>query len=196
MQEFSISRTVAREAVQVLSIRGLVDARPRFRPVVRAPGINTALDAVGSIVTHMLRRGDGVRNLFDMRTLVEAGLVREAAKFATKDDLTDLRRALDANGVAVNDNEKFFETDVAFHAVLYQVPENPALPAIHQAYTAWLSPHWSHMPVSKEQNMQNHADHLAIFDAILMRDADAAEDAMRRHLGGAWQQVSATFDVE
>ena len=33
MEEFDISRTVVREAIATLSNRGLVESRPRFRPV-------------------------------------------------------------------------------------------------------------------------------------------------------------------
>ena len=193
MQEFGTSRTVVREAVQKLSNRGLVEARPRFRPRVRAPGYNTAIDAVGSIVTHLLAKEGGVRNLFDTRTMVEAALVREAAKSATKEHLAGLRAALQANLEAINTSAEFYQTDVAFHELLYQIPANPVLPAIHQAYTAWLSPQWAQMPRLPDRNRRNYEDHKAIFEAILMRDPDAAESALRAHLGHAWQQVHETF---
>ena len=40
--EFGVSRTVAREAVTMLASKGLIDARPRHRPVVRKPDYDTA----------------------------------------------------------------------------------------------------------------------------------------------------------
>lgn len=193
MQEFAISRTVAREAIQALSNRGLVEARPRFRPRVRAPGVGSALDAMGSIVTHLLAQPGGVSNLFDTRTMVEAALVREAAKHASKDDVAALRRALQANKAAIAVSTEFHETDVAFHGALYHTARNPVMPALHQAYTLWLSPHWAQMADLQDRNRRNYEDHKAIFEAILMRDPDAAEDALRTHLRNAWEQVSPTF---
>ena len=42
---YGVSRTVVREAVAVLASRGLLDSRPRHRPVVRRPGAEAALAA-------------------------------------------------------------------------------------------------------------------------------------------------------
>ena len=37
VETYGVSRTVVREAVLALANKGLVEARPRFRPVVRKP---------------------------------------------------------------------------------------------------------------------------------------------------------------
>lgn len=193
MASFSISRTVAREAISILSSQGLIAAKPRHRPVVRKPGVEAALDASSAIVNALLEQPNGVRNLFDMRILVEASLVRTAALQATKDDLRDLKEALVANGAAVHDSEQFYKTDIQFHGMLYRIGNNPILPAIHQAYCTWIAPHWSQMRRREAQNRLNFESHTAIFDAILLRDPDAAEAALRKHLDDAWAQVRETF---
>lgn len=193
MTEFNISRTVAREAIRLLSSRGLVVAEPRHRPVVRKPGFDAAVVAVGGIVTHLLNQQEGVKNLFDIRVLVELSLVRQGAGEATKNDIAALNNALAANEQAIDDSETFYQTDTAFHAVLYQIPNNPVLPTIHRAFTTWLAPHWSKMPRMPERNKANFIAHKTIYDAILMRDPDAAEAAMRVHLENAWSQVHQTF---
>lgn len=193
MDAFGISRTVVREAVRTLSSRGLIEALPRHRPVVRKPGYDAAFDAVGSIVTHLLGEPGGVKNLFDTRIMVEAALVRQAAKEAGREDIATLKSALQANEAAIADSELFYRTDNAFHGVLYQIPQNPVLPAIHRAYTTWLAPQWSRMPRLPDRNRANYEAHSAIFDAILMRDPDAAEECLRVHLIRAWAQVRETF---
>lgn len=193
MEEYGISRTVVREAVRTLSSRGLIEALPRHRPVVRKPGFDAAIDAVGSIVSHLLGEPGGVKNLFDTRIMVEAALVRQAAKEASKDDIAALTAALEANSASILDSEEFYRTDNAFHGVLYQIPQNPVLPAIHRAYTTWLAPQWSQMPRLPERNRANLDAHKAIYDAILMRDPDAAEARLRDHLATAWAQVRETF---
>lgn len=193
MEEFGSSRTVIREAVRLLSSRGLVDARPRHRPIVRKPGFDTAVEVVGGIVTHLLGQPGGVKNLFDTRIMIEAALVRLASKDATKEDIAALKAALDVNAESIEDTELFYQTDMAFHEVLYRIPRNPVLPAIYQAYTTWLAPHWSRMPRQPERNRVNYHAHRVIFEAILMRDPDAAEAALRAHLADAWNQVHETF---
>ncbi|MFY0597842.1 MAG: FCD domain-containing protein [Cognatishimia sp.] len=193
MEEFGISRTVVREAVVALSNKGLIEARPRHRPVVRKPGFDAAFDALESIVTHLLHEPGGVRNLFDTRIIIEAALVREAAKNATKEDIVALKEALAANEAAIHDSDAFYETDIGFHKVLYSIPRNPVLPAINKAYTNWLGPQWSQMPRLPDRNRANYESHREIYDAILMRDPDAAEAALRTHLKNAWEQVRKTF---
>lgn len=194
IEAYGVSRTVIREAVARLASRGLLDSRPRFRPVVRRPGPEAALAAAGGVAAHLLHEPGGVRNLYDTRILVEAALVREAALHARKDDLAALARALDANEAAIPEAERFYATDVAFHAVLYELPRNPILPAVHKAFTAWLSGHWGRMPRSPERNRVNWLRHRDIHAAIRDRDPDAAEAALRAHLASAWEYVRGTFE--
>lgn len=193
MARFDVSRTVIREAIRSLSSQGLVESRPRYRPVVKKLGVDSAMEAMESVVLQLLSQPGGVRNLFETRVLIEAGLVREAAASASKDDINALKTALDFNRTAINDSEEFYKTDVGFHLVLYQISRNPVLPAIHKAYTSWLAPHWSRMPPLQDRNQRNFEAHLAIFEAILMRDPDAAEAELRSHLKDAWEQVRLTF---
>lgn len=193
MEQFGLSRAVVREAVATLSNKGLIETRPRHRPVVRKPGYDTAFGALESIVTCLLQEQGGVKNLFDTRIMIEAMLVREAAKTAGKSDIAALKAALEANRETIEDSEAFYRTDTEFHRVLYHIPGNPTLPALHRAYTSWLAPHWSKMPRLPDRNELNYQSHLAIFEAILMRDPDAAEAALRAHLSDAWLQVKETF---
>lgn len=196
MDEFSASRTVIREAITALSNRGLLDCKPRFRPTIRKPGLETALDITTPIVQQMLGNRGGVENLYRMRVFIETGLVRHAATSADKNGISKLREALKANGEAVNNSDSFYHTDIAFHAVLYELSDNPILPAVHAGFTSWLAPHWDKMPRLPERNLQNFHAHERIFNCILDRDPDAAEAALTQHLDRAWELVRDTFEAE
>jgi GntR family transcriptional regulator, sialic acid-inducible nan operon repressor len=193
MVEYGISRTVVREAIARLASRGLIEARHRYRPVVRRPGYDAALSAVGGVAAHLLGNNAGVKNLYDTRVFLEAALVRNAALHARKDDIGALRAALLANELAIPDSQRFYATDVAFHAVLYEIPRNPVFPSVHKAFTAWLAPHWERMLRSPERNRVNYLSHREICEAIVERDPDAAERALQTHLGAAWEYVRGTF---
>ncbi len=193
-EQFNTSRTVIREAIAALSSRGLIENRPRFRPVVKKPDYAAALHAASGVVGHLLSQPSGVRNLYESRVFFERALVREAASAARKDDIGALRAALAANERAIGDSETFYRTDVAFHGVLYGIPRNPIFPAIHEGYTTWLSPHWEKMLRSPERNLVNFKSHERIFVAIEERDPDAAEEALVSHLKAAWEYVRVTFD--
>ncbi len=196
MERFAASRTVVREAVATLASRGLIDAKPRFRPIIRKPGYDTALNSIGNIVELLLKETGGVAALFESRVFVERGLVRDAATSAGREDIARLKEALAANRDAIGDSQRFFSTDVAFHGVLYEIPRNPIFPTVHSAYASWLSPHWSRMLRSPERNQVNYLSHEAIYTAILERDPDAAEAALVTHLRTAWEHVRETFGLE
>ena len=193
MAEFSASRGAVREAIQLLAAQGLLRTQPRHRPVVRAPGYDSAVSALQSIVSHLLAAPNGVKHLFETRTFVEIGLARYAAVHAQKDDIYHLKEALEANRATIEDNARFFETDKRFHEGLFRIPGNPAFLSVHHAYTTWLEPQWTRMPRNPERNALNYAAHKDIFDAILSRDADLSEAAMQAHLNSAWDQVRNTF---
>ena len=194
VQKHQVSRTVVREAVRILASKGLIVARPGFRPLVAKPGYDAAIDAVGSIVTQLLGQQGGVRNLFELRIRMEVSLVRDAAASATSHDIARLESALQKNKDAIDDSEKFYHTDQVFHGILHDIPGNPVLTAIHRAYTEWLSAHWKKMPRLPDRNRANYEAHKSIFDAILRRNPDQAEAEMRKHLDMAWDQVCATFE--
>lgn len=196
MQRYGVSRAAVREAILALANRGLVETRLGHRPIVRKPDYKIAIDKVSSLVGHLVVEREGVWNLFETRIFVEAALARWAAKHARRDDIDELRAALDANREAVGSPVAFDKTDAAFHAVLYRIPGNPIYPAIHKAYVEWLTQHWRSMKRGADIDQMNYAGHKAIFDAIVMRDPDNAEEAMRRHLVAAWEFVRSTFPIE
>ncbi|WP_316776404.1 FCD domain-containing protein [Sedimentitalea todarodis] len=191
--EFSVSRTVAREAVKILVGRGLLEDRPRHRPIVRKPGYGTVTNVLGGLVQHLIGQPGGVGQIFEVRIFVEAGLVRLAATDATKDDIRHLREALNRNWDCIEDSEAFYESDKDFHAVFYTIPGNPVFPAIHHSFCDWLDGHWRMMPRLPERNRRNFEAHESILNAILERDPDQAERLLRSHLNDAWLQVKDTF---
>ncbi|MEM6381960.1 MAG: FCD domain-containing protein [Pseudomonadota bacterium] len=141
----------------------------------------------------LVNQPGGVWSLFELRIRMEVSLARDAARFASSQDIHRLEEALANNKAAIQNSTQFYDTDVTFHGILYEIPRNPALPYIHSAYTQWLSKHWLKMPRMPSRNETNYLAHKAIFDSILRRDPDKSEAAIRDHLDFAWKQVSSTF---
>lgn len=189
METFGVSRTVVREAIARLASQGLLQSRPRYRPVIRRPGFEAALAAADGVIGRLLQDAGGIKNLFDSRIFFEMALVRHAALHARRDDIERLTAAIAANEDAIDRLEEFYDTDVAFHRVLYEIPRNPIFPAVHSAFVAWLSPHWRRMPVIPGRNRTNFLRHQEIHRAIVDRDPDAAEHALKAHLDSAWEFV-------
>jgi DNA-binding FadR family transcriptional regulator len=189
MRRFGVGRSVVREAIAGLAHRGLLVTRSGCRPIVRQPSFEGAVDMVGRLVTHLLTDESGAHNLFESRILIEAALARQGATSARREDIEELREALEANRAAIGQPDTFYRTDVLFHGVLYRIPRNPIFPAIHKAYVQWLADYWRRLERSPDIDQLNHAGHRAIFEAIVARDPDEAEAALRRHLQVAWELI-------
>lgn len=194
MQRFGVSRSVVREAINDLSSRGLLKTRPGFRPIVSKPDYDSALGTMGQVVSNLIANDEqGVWNLFETRMFLEAALARSAAASARREDIQRLEAALIRNREAIGKRGEFELTDVAFHNALYEIPRNPIYPVVHRAYVAWLYERWRQIEANDELDRMNYAGHEAIFRAIVDRDPDAAELALRRHLTAAWEYVRVTF---
>jgi len=193
VQEHGVSRTVVREAILGLANRGLLKAQPRHRPVVVKPSYDSALDLINTMAAQFFDKKEDVRNLFGLRVTLEAALVREVSLNAKADDIRKLEEALAANKAEIADSSRFYETDIAFHGVLYEIQGNPLLPQIHKAVTGWLSVHWLDSPLLPERNKINYEAHAQIFECILRRDPDQAEAALRSHFEFAMARLEEVF---
>jgi GntR family transcriptional regulator, sialic acid-inducible nan operon repressor len=196
MRRFGVSRTAVREAIAALSNRGLASTRLGHRPIARKPNYELAVDRLGHLISHLVADRQGTAELFESRVFVEAGLVRHAARHASRRDIDELSEALAANRAAIGDWSRFYETDIRFHAILYRLPGNSIYPAVHKAYVDWLMQHWRSIKTSAELDRMNYAGHLSILEAIMARDADGAEEALRRHLSAAWELIRSAILID
>jgi DNA-binding FadR family transcriptional regulator len=193
MAMFGVGRTSIREALFSLQRMGLVSIKNGERASVTRPSAQSVMEDLSGAVKHILADQKGVRELQQARAFFEAMLVRFAASKATEDDLQRLKVALDANGEAVGNTPEFTRTDIAFHLVLAEIPKNSIFTTLHMALASWLA---EQRTVSLRAADAEHAAfnaHKKIFTAVASRNPDAAEQAMREHLGQVedfyWKEV-------
>ncbi|WP_068087931.1 FadR/GntR family transcriptional regulator [Polycladidibacter stylochi] len=195
LDRFCTSRTVIREAIALLDSRGYLITKPRHRPIVRRPGFDSAFSVVRNAASQLLTDAQGLRNLFETRIFMEKALVRHLALHARRDDIVQLKAALEANKQCIDNSEAFYQTDIAFHRVLYRAMNNPIYVSIHETYILWLKQRWQQMPDCQQRNQRNYDEHTLIYQAILERDAEQAEKIMGQHLENSWQDVKMTFEL-
>jgi DNA-binding FadR family transcriptional regulator len=120
-RKFGVSRTAIREAVKMLSAKGLVSSKPR-RGIRILPTENwNIFDA--DLLTWSLR-GEPSRQVmtefFQLRIAVEPEAAVLAARFASPDDLDAIRTAIDGMRTAPCGSDEGFAADLDFHVgILY-----------------------------------------------------------------------------
>lgn len=182
MKDFGCGRTAIREALFHLQRMGLADLKSGARARVAVPSPGAVMSSLAGSARYLLSAPEGIRHFQDARLLFESGLVRDAARLASDQDIARLRQALDANYEAIGDLHRFEDTDVAFHYAIAVVPDNPIYTSLHAAILEWLVDQ-RHVTLSYPgQNRVAFDAHAAIFAAIAAHDPDGAAAQMQQHL--------------
>jgi GntR family transcriptional regulator, galactonate operon transcriptional repressor len=175
--ELDVSLTALREALKVLSAKGMIDARQKRGTFVQPRASWNMLDA-DVMRWHTAATMDP--GLFDqlteVRAVVEPAAARMAAERASDSDLAGLSAALDAMATA-SDVDAAVDADIAFHRALLLATHNDFLAQIAQIIAIGLA---------ERDKFVHHANpsdpipsHRAVLDAVTARDPVAAERAMR-----------------
>ena len=180
---FGVGRTTVREALKSLVVRGLVTREGRAAmvtdPAVVSP---TNHDLPG------LAAQTSIRQLFELRKLIEVRVAGWAALRAMPADLESMKRAIDA--------ERMRDTEAGnpnrmFHDALVSAAHNPALMQVYESgrnIFFRLPFYWKLFDNAEVKNVRAARHELArrwheqILKAIEERDAAEAEGAMFQHL--------------
>lgn len=179
---FGVSRTVVREAVKVLAAKGLVDALPKRGTVVRHPSRWNLLDP--DVLAWRFEDPPDARSLQalrEVRLIFEPAGARLAAERATDDDLAAIEAAMAAMRGHHGNIEAVTADDARLHKTILEATHNPLMPAFESLIDAALRSRNRIMlaVVSTPDYLERHE---AVVVAIMRRDPQGAEEAMRRLL--------------
>ncbi|MEV6172562.1 FCD domain-containing protein [Streptomyces sp. NPDC051954] len=191
--ELDVSLTALRESLKVLAAKGMVDARQKRGTFVRARADWNLLDAD---VLRWQFEGDPttdadrtlLRNLAEVRAIIEPAAVRLAAERRTDADLVALEAALDAMAGPGADPAVAVDADLAFHRALLAATHNELLERMEMVIEPGLA-HRDRIVHSHPHSQDPVPAHRAVLDAVRDHDARAAERAMRALLDQAGRDL-------
>ncbi|MBN9498458.1 MAG: FCD domain-containing protein [Alphaproteobacteria bacterium] len=182
MTRFGVGRPSVREALFALEKKGLVTLGSGARARVCAPDPAKILSELSTAAQLYLSNPEGLRSMHDLRTLLETGLAREAARRATPADIARLRERLLANEKAIGDRDAFEATDNELHLELARICGNPLLVRLHAVVVDWLAQQRDIVLRYPEIGRIAYEHHEAIYNAIATHNPDRAEEAIRASL--------------
>ncbi|MFE0206815.1 FadR/GntR family transcriptional regulator [Streptomyces sp. NPDC058985] len=187
--ELDVSLTALRESLKVLAAKGMVDARQKRGTFVRSRADWNLLDA--DVLRWRFEGGGSagsglalLRDLAEVRAIVEPAAVRLAAGRRTDDDLAALEAALAAMGEEDPDPARAVAADLAFHRALLAATHNELLERMEMVISSGLA-HRDRIVHSSPHSGDPVPAHRAVLDAVRDRDPRAAEAAMRALLDQA-----------
>ncbi len=187
---FGVSRITMREAVKSLEEKGLALARQGSGTTVTEEDGWMLLDPIvlAAVVRHDTQL-TLLDQLVDVRARLEAPMAAQAARNATPTDIAEMTALLALLDRQVDEQEKFVETDVAFHDRIMRASGNRLSRSIVRTVHAEArkSYRYSGDPTSTECRVSND-EHRAILDRIKEKDEAGAEQAMSQHILSAWDR--------
>jgi GntR family transcriptional repressor for pyruvate dehydrogenase complex len=192
-----VSRTVVREALASLRARGLIKTRQGLGAFVAEPPPKAF-----SVAAKDMESAPEALRLLELRIGVEVEAAALAAERRSSDDLERMGGHLDALDAAIVARGLGADEDFAFHRDILASTQNVYFTQIFDVFGSLIIP---------RQRLRREAmadetraaylkgiqrEHRAILKAIRSRDGEAARQAMRRHLVGAYERYASLAPAE
>lgn len=174
-----VSRSAYREAVLILTAKGLVHSRPKIGTRVTDLDQWHLLDP--DVLAWMFAKEpprELLVSLFELRKFVEPEAAALAAERRTSEQLARMAAALEIMAQETLHTERGRAADKAFHAALLSASANPFVMSLSSSVTAVVA--WSTMFKERTQRLKRDAvpDHVKVHQAIAARNPGAARTAM------------------
>ncbi|BAU31191.1 FadR/GntR family transcriptional regulator [Microcella alkaliphila] len=184
VEQFGVSRTSVREAMRVLAAKGLVDIRQKVGTRVRPRDQWNVFDTDILRWHHEEGTGDVVmRDLVEVRQIMEPAAARLAAGRATMDDHRRMSAAIDAMAENAHSRDGYAAADVEFHLAVYAASHNALLRQFGNVVADFMKLTFTVQQAATqddEELVQDAETHAAVYQAIDRGNGEDAAEAMLR----------------
>lgn len=194
--ELEVSRTALREAIKVLAAKGLIESRPRTGARVCARERWNFLDPdVLAWRLAALPTERYVRDLFDLRQVIEPSAAALAAVRAGKPEVARLAEACREMADAGGDGERWMAADLKFHQTLLWMTGNEMLGSLGALIETALIMSFRLSEANPRGQRHSLPLHAAVLDAVRAGDANGARAAMLVLLLRAQDDVASAMAI-
>lgn len=188
-RKHGVSRAVTREAVKMLTAKGLLSARPRQGTIVQPQSSWNLFDS--DVLHWLLERKFSVellRHFNQLRVAIEPEAAALAAMQATEAECAAIGAGLARMVAAEAGADNTLAADIAFHVAVLEGSGNPFYKQFRDMVASALatSIHFTNRIKGRSASIE---DHRAVYDAILRRDSEGARCAMRRLIGDVLELI-------
>jgi DNA-binding FadR family transcriptional regulator len=192
-----VSRTAVREAIKVLTSKGLVEVRRKTGTRVRPKKDWNALDP--DVVAWQFSGGSlpaAIMDLLELREIIEPMCARMAAERATTEEVAEIEKALVEMERSVGKTTASVEADLSFHLAILEATHNSLMRPFGALIQAALRASFRQTNRDTAAHQQTLLKHRMVLTAIKGKSPGAAEDAMRAVIHGARHDIQQALDAK
>jgi DNA-binding FadR family transcriptional regulator len=189
-EALGVSRTVVREAVKSLVAKNLISTGPKVGTRVLPDEQWNWFDP--DVITWKSKSGltrEFLRDLQDLRRVVEPAAVRMAAERATPADIAEIEVAFAGMKHVVENGGDYVSHDLRFHQGLLRASHNRMIVQMSKALSALLRTSFEISTTRKDGPKNSLPLHRAVIDAVIARNPAAAEQAILVLIDGAREDI-------
>ncbi|MFC7063747.1 FadR/GntR family transcriptional regulator [Halobacillus seohaensis] len=194
-KSFNVGRSAIREALSALRAMGILEMYQGEGTYVKA--FDATRFSLPVSVAFLMTRND-LKDLLEVRHILEVGAAESAAHHYTKDDLKPMEDALVAMEEAKGHGELGEQADLDFHVALVQATHNQMLTQLMKSVADIM------VQAMRETRKLLHTEegaerllkeHRKIFEAVSDRDETRARQAMYEHLANVEQLLAVYLEL-
>jgi DNA-binding FadR family transcriptional regulator len=178
-ETLGVSRTVIREALTRLRMMGLIESKKKKGSVITSPDLFGMMGK--SMNPHILDQ-DTLKEIFEIRLVLEIGMADLLFHRITKEDITELRSIVSNEPPATQYHLFNVEHEIAFHGKLYEITGNETL----KKFQKMLLPVFDYVHNSgllkKQSLLKTFVSHKELVDILENGDPEKFRNGMRNHL--------------
>jgi DNA-binding FadR family transcriptional regulator len=188
--QHSVSRSVTREAVKMLTAKGLLTARPRQGTSIQPVASWNLFDP--DVLRWLLERKFSIELLSQfnqLRAAIEPAAAALAAGSADERGIALIEAGFARMEAAERGDDDVLDADIAFHLAILRASGNPFFAQFRDVVATALrtSIRMTNRIVGRTADLAAHG---AVRDAIVARDPVAAQNAMRAIIGDVMDLIA------
>lgn len=191
-ESLGVSRTVVREALLRLRTLGLIESRKHRGMILKQPDI---INNFSRIMDPTLLGEDTLKQLFELRLILEMGMADFLFEHKTEKDMKELEKIVKAEEATETGKIRFtLDKEIAFHGKLYQMSNNITL----QGFQNLLLPVFEYVYMKETKNMDlgdyhfsggKFVTHRMLLENLKVGTPETFRNAIRRHLEPHFEHV-------
>lgn len=193
-KQFGVSRTSVREAMNALTLKGLIEVMPG-RGTFITDQTSRALRHSWNLMVQV-GKGETSKNLIELREILEPEIAALSASRATQENVAAMREAVETMDQSMDDISTYIEADLDFHLALAESIKNPLILLLLDLLIVELREQ-RFRSVSVEGALhRGQPHHKAILAAVEKGDVKSARRVMIAHMVEVRKDLEAALDSD
>ena len=184
-EAMGVSRTAIREAIARFKTLGIIESRKNRGMTLTRPDI---LNNMQRVLDPQLLNGDTMKEIFEMRLVIEMGLADILFLRKTESGLNKLEQIVEQEEKTESKND-LIKYDIEFHSMLYEISQNETI----QRFQKMLLPIFDYMNtelhIKSQIPNEEYASHRVLLNVLKNGTPEEFRSKMKNHLFNYFEKV-------